>query len=101
MQYVTWKLKWVNDYGYGPESIVNQNDNHLEASMFASSQAQDRTILGYCKTDLDFALISDFEAQEITKEEALVFAKSIDETAYFLENGFIAVVIDEANLLLS
>lgn len=90
MRYVTWKLSWIaGDYGVGPEQIVADNNGRLEASQWVNPTVEKGEILGYLQGDLDIQLISDWKAVELTAEEAVSFAKLLDETAHLHENGLI------------
>lgn len=90
MRYITWKLKWTDEYGHGPESVVHSKGSSLKASMFFDSSTKNGQILGYLEGDLDVTFLADFECEEITDAEALEFAKNLDSTSFFLEDGTIA-----------
>jgi hypothetical protein len=87
MRYATWKLTWVDGYGYGPEQTAADNGGRLEASSFASPDVMTGTILGYLTGDVDLDLLSDWAVTELTAEEALVFAQTVSPDAFFTEGG--------------
>ena len=89
MRYVTWKLNWADDYGYGPEPLAAEHGANLEASAFCSPQTNTGTILGYLTGDLNFEAFTVYQLTEITPEEALEFAQAIAPTAHFTSDGYL------------
>lgn len=92
MRYLTWQLTWPGDhrYGYGPEPIAADNGAHLEASMWVNPTVEAGVILGYLNGDIDLGLIEAWSAQELSENDALVFAQGIDPNAYVSDDGRIA-----------
>jgi len=92
MRYCTWKLVWSEGYGYGPEQTAHNNGGKLTPSIWSNPDVETGTILGYATQDLDFSILADWEATELTESEALAFAQSVDVTAYVTDDGIIAPV---------
>lgn len=92
MRYCTWKLVWSDGYGYGPEQTAHDNGGKLTPSMWVMPSVEAGHILGYATEDLDLGLLTDWEATELTEDEALAFAKSLDVTAYVMVDGSIGQV---------
>jgi len=80
MRYCTWKLVWSEGYGYGPEQTAHNNGGKLTPSIWSNPDVETGTILGYATQDLDFTILADWEATELTESEALAFAQSVDVT---------------------
>lgn len=89
MRYITWRLNWIDGYGYGPEPVAADNEATMEASAFVDEAG---THLGYLTGDLDLDLVVDYEVTELDAGEALVFALTIDDTAFMLDGGRIGTV---------
>jgi len=90
MRYITWKLTWVDGYGYGPEQVIADNGGFLEASSWFNPTIEQGTILGYLHGEQPIDLISSWNAIELSQEEALGFARVIDAGVSVNENGVIA-----------
>lgn len=88
MQFVTWKLNWIDGYGYGPESLAFEHGLLFQASAFTSNDV----ILGKAYGDIDPVLFSEFDLELISETEALDFAQSVESTAFITEDGDIAFV---------
>lgn len=90
MKYITWKLVWdENNYGYGPEPTAAENGCRLEASQWLNPEDVTGVILGYLHGDMNVSLLSSWEAEELTQQQAINFAKMIDSAATVDENGII------------
>lgn len=87
MRYVLYRLRWVEDKGYGPEPIVTENESFLEASAFYTNEANNSVYLGFLTGDLSLEKLSDFDALEISQQEALAFANNIYEGSLLLQRG--------------
>jgi hypothetical protein len=72
------------------------NGAHLAASMWVNPTVQSGTILGYLTGGLDVAMLAEWDAVEVTAEQALSFAEILDSNAYVDADGVIATttVID-------
>ena len=92
MRYCTYRLIWIDGYGFGPEPIAYDHGSRIEASSFVDD---DGIHLGYLTGDLDLGLIVDYDPTELDGEQAVAFARTIDGTAYMLDDGYIAVVVPE------
>jgi hypothetical protein len=92
MRYLTWKLSWSEDnkYGYGPEKTAADNGGLLEASSWSIPDVETGRILGYMTNDVPLELLSEWDVVELSKEEALEFAKAVDQNAYIAGNSTIA-----------
>lgn len=91
MRYITWRLIWDDDnYGYGPESTAIDNGAVLVASSWVYPSIKEGKILGYLYGDLDISILNKWEAEEISSEQALDFAKIIDSGAYLNEDGAVS-----------
>lgn len=91
MRYLIYQLNWISGYGYGPEDIANQNNSRIEPSCFVENER----ILGYMHGELDLSLISAYQPEILTQNEALLFAKNLNETAYLLDDGTIAFDVSD------
>lgn len=96
MRYITWKLVWKGDYGYGPESTAANIGQHMEASSFCDADVETGTILGYLFGDADISNFSDWDAVELSQEDALSFALAINPESYITENGYISAPPSES-----
>lgn len=91
MRYLTWNLIWPNEgeYGLGPEPIAANNGARLEASEWVTPNVEHGTILGYLHGDFDLTLVQPFNATELTENQALEFAQSINPEAFVADDGTI------------
>lgn len=89
MRYITYRLTWVDGYGYGPEQTIADNGGHLEASSWTAPSVEDGLILGYLYGDQSIDFISNWNPTELTEDEALAFAKGINNEAIVNEAGII------------
>lgn len=94
MRYLTWRLTWNGNYGYGPEQIAFANGARLEASSWLDLTVEQGTILGYLIGNIDLSLLSDWSVAELSEIDALDFAKTIDPSAFFLDDGRIGAIED-------
>jgi len=90
MRYLTWNLHWPTiEYGTGPEQTVADNGARLEASSWVNPSVEHGSILGYFTGGVNLALLTDWNAVEVTEAQALAFAQAIDENAYVMDDGVI------------
>jgi hypothetical protein len=89
VRYLTWKLTWPNDrrYGYGPEPVAAEHGGKAEASQWVNSSG---VHLGYLYGDVGLVTMGSWGVKELTANQALMFAKSIDPNAYIGAGGRIA-----------
>lgn len=82
MKYATWQLSFDNsNYGTGPEFLINQAGGNAEGS-WSNGQIENRAIiLGYITGDFEVDL-SKWNYQEVSQEDALLFAQNISEDAF-------------------
>lgn len=95
MRYCTWRLKWIDGYGYGPEEAVNETGSLLEASSWVSPSIEDGDILGYLTGDYEVPELNDWHLTELSAEQALEFAQAINPVAYLGDDGVIMVPSQE------
>ena len=94
MKYATWKLNWADPkYGTSPESSIVEQGGTAEASYAEGDITNGARILGYFTGKPKN--LEAWEFTEITQQEALDFVLALDETAYLLDNGRIAIVYEE------
>jgi hypothetical protein len=85
MKYASWKLKFIDGYGYGPEALAESLGAKLEAGPFFGDS--ESTIIGYLFGELDDSKFGEYQLQILTEEECLDLAFSIDPNYEFGENG--------------
>jgi hypothetical protein len=85
VKYATWKLKFVDDYGYGPEELARQHDCTIEGALTGSSIQE--SILGYVFGELPLESFEQFDLTIVDQTEALAFAQTLDPTYSFDSNG--------------
>lgn len=98
LKYYTWKLNWDDPtQGTQPSSVTNLEPGvFLEASMWANPDTSHGTILGYLDSgEIDPSTLTKWQVQELTQDEALVFAQAIDPQAYILPDGVITAPMPE------
>lgn len=96
MRYLVWKLIWPDGkYGIGPEQIVADQGARLEASSWFNPSVEQGEILGYLTGDVDLSLISQWSVRELIADDALAFAKSINDKAFIADNGVITAPREE------
>jgi hypothetical protein len=94
MQYAIWKLNFIEGYGFGPEEKIAQLGGNATGGITESSP-QGR-ILGYVYGEIDKAALQEWDFDFVSQEQALEFAKVIDPTSYFLEDGKIGSVFESS-----
>jgi hypothetical protein len=57
--------------------------------MWVNPDVEHGRILGYLTGELSIELLSDWDALELTQEEALAFALALDENAFVMDDGVI------------
>lgn len=90
MQYAIWKLNFIDGYGFGPEDKVAQLGGKASGGPTESTVLG--RILGYIYGEIDKAALQEWDFDFVNQEQALEFAKLIDPTSYFLEDGKIGSV---------
>lgn len=86
MKYILSKNKWVNDEGLGIDDFLLASDSY-EPSEFMFPQEPTGQILAYVNDSFDVANYVDFDACELSQEDALIFAKQLSENSFIAENG--------------
>ena len=85
MRYATWKIDFSKEsnYGTGPETQITSGEikGGFEISPFF--------ILGYVSDDAIITNLNQWEVTEVTPQEALDFALSLNPEAFISENGYI------------
>ena len=92
MKYATWNLKEESpNYFSGPESAIAETGAIAEASdWFTGTQVSEFQILGYIYGDFT-ADLSPWNFNELTAEQAIIFAKNLDDKAIFSLDGRIII----------
>lgn len=82
MRYATWKLFWQPDarYGSGPEAVIAERGGSAEGAFSLGPDAND-LIVGYIHGDISLDALDEWSMSEITKEEALALAQTINAEA--------------------
>lgn len=91
MKYYTWKLKWENNEGTNPSSLINNEITRIN-SIFANGDITDPDTLIYCNLisgEFDPSEFSEWSVTEITAEDMFNAAKAIDSGATMNEDGII------------
>lgn len=90
MRYLTYCLIYPTpEYGYGPDSIIDDSDTaRLAASMFVDTAG---THLGYLDGEYDLSTLTEYDVAELTQTQALAWAQAIAPHAFLLPNGMITV----------
>jgi hypothetical protein len=88
MKYATWILDFSDPkYGTGPEQSVYEQGENAQGAMPEGDITAGAKILGYFTGELTGLEVWSFT--EVTQDEALAFAVTINSTAYFAEDGTI------------
>jgi len=92
MRYVTWKLDWepTERYGTGPEPQIGD----AEGVFFTGPDPHD-VIVGYVHSDHDLSGLESWDVVEITGEQALALAQSVDEEAIMDDEGRIVFPVHD------
>jgi hypothetical protein len=91
MKYATWNLNFTDpNYGTGPEERIAAQGFSAEGSWISGIAEAEGTILGYVTGTPVASALADWNYTEVTQEEALAFATTINPEAYLLEDGRIA-----------
>lgn len=98
MRYIIWKLNWDGVYGKGPESYAFIQGIDLSPSGFIDSSSGDYLVLGFLRDDTDIDELAEWEAYEVTQDDALAFAVDIDSTAAVRDSGEICGWYDPATI---
>jgi branched-subunit amino acid aminotransferase/4-amino-4-deoxychorismate lyase len=89
VRYFTYKLVFLTTkYGYGPEPRVAESGSSLVASSFVNDNG---THLGYVTGDLNVSVLAAWQAQELSKDEALAFAQELNPEAFWADDETISV----------
>ena len=96
MKYALWNLDLTNPQNItGPEGTVSSLGGQAEASWTNGEVQLGSDILGYITGEFSADGLSAWNYRDITQEEALEFAQSIDPQAYLTQDGRIAAQIQE------
>jgi hypothetical protein len=96
MKYALWNLDLTDTANItGPESTIYNLGGNAEGSWTNGEVQLGSDILGYITGEFATDGLSAWNYREITQEEALEFAQSIDPQAYLTEDGRIAAPIQE------
>lgn len=95
MNYATWKLNFTDaNYGTGPEQKIAELGSRAEGAWVDGSVENEGLILGYVDGPQDELELAAWNFTNISQEDALDFCLSINEEAYFLEDGRITAPIE-------
>lgn len=85
--FVTWKLDFVDGYGFGPEAEILNRGGKIQVLMSESSIENGGRILG--KIDGDISNLEQFDLVEISdvQAEAFVRANFIESVDYKIEQA--------------
>jgi hypothetical protein len=95
VNYATWKLNFVNNYGTGPEDRISELGLRAEGAWVSGQVENGGTILGYLTGAVDESELTTWEVKNITQAEALAFCQALNPEAYFLDDGRITAPIKE------
>jgi hypothetical protein len=77
LKYATWKLVFDElGYGRGPEDAIREQGATAEGAYADGEVENGATILGYVYGELDESLLSAWQFDSRTKEEALAFCET-------------------------
>lgn len=86
MKFATWKLDFSNsNYGTGPEEKLLDLGISAEACLADGEVGNGATVMGYVSNEADEALLSLWSFKNISQDQALNFAQSIDANAIFVD----------------
>jgi hypothetical protein len=92
MKYATWKLNFADPmYGTGPEDAIVASGKTAQGALADGDITQGATILGYVSSAVKESELTAWSVKNLSSEEALAFAKTINSTAYFTADGLIAI----------
>jgi len=84
MKYATWKIYFPtnSNEGYTPEPIIRERGGTAEGGL-----ATNTLIIGYVSDNADLTNLEQYEATEITQQQALNLAKEFNADCYLNDNG--------------
>jgi hypothetical protein len=84
MKYATWKVYFPanSNEGYTPEPIIRERGGTAEGAVETSD-----LIVGYISNNADLTNLEQYEATEITQQEALDLAIQFNPACYMGDNG--------------
>jgi hypothetical protein len=85
MKYAIWEVYFPNesDLGSTPDPIIRER-GYEASGLF---HIEPFKILGCISDDADISNLADYQIKEITKEQALEIALTLNQTAYLDDNG--------------
>ena len=81
--FIKYKLKWIGDYGYGPEAKAIELGHEIIPTWIETSENE---ILSYATDGLDPENFVEYELEILTNQEAIDMAMSVDEFSYLDDN---------------
>jgi hypothetical protein len=84
MKYATWKVYFSDNsqYGHTPETIIRERGGTAEGMV-----GNNELIIGYISDNADLTGLEEYEAVEVTSEQALDFAIQFNAGCYMSDNG--------------
>lgn len=84
MKFYSWKLKWENNEGIDPSNIVNNDKVHVSGHFVI-----DNTFYAIAtEGQLDVSALSAWSVEEITEEEFITAAKTINPNSSIIAGSF-------------
>jgi hypothetical protein len=85
MKYLTWKVYFLENSNEGstPDPIIRSRGYEANGLFHITTN----TILGVVSNNADISNLDNYEIKEISKEEALEIALTLNDTAYLNDNG--------------
>ena len=85
MRFVSWKVYFPENSSEGstPDPIIRERGFQASGLFHIESF----TILGEISNDADISNLDNYDIKEITNDEALSIALTLNDTAYFNDNG--------------
>ena len=84
MKYATWKIYFPtnSNEGYTPEPTIRERGGTAEGAL-----ANGDLIIGYISDNADLTNLEQYEATEITEQQALNLAKQVNSDCYMDNEG--------------
>lgn len=90
MKYATWNLFYEGeeDGWSGPEGLLSENGSRAQAALSQGFETENIKILGYFWGEPPLQLLSRWNWQEVSKEQAVLFASEVGSDIYIDSEGF-------------
>lgn len=85
MKYLKWTIYFPegSNEGTTPEDIIREKNGWAEGAIALSNNE----IIGYASDESDLSGLSNYDLQELTQEEALDLAQTINPSFYLADDG--------------